>query len=107
MATGLVLDEFNLDLSALATGLVLIVLVVLGGHAIALGDVVVGGAVASSRGLLEILVGGRRGILLTDGRDIGHGDEGRGREGRKKADEVEVRRAEGNGGEAGRVPKEE
>lgn len=107
MATGLVLDEFNLDLSALATGLVLIVLVVLGGHAIALGDVVVGGAVASSRGLLEILVGGRRGILLTDGRDIGHGDEGRGREGRKKADEVEVRRVEANGGEAGRVPKEE
>lgn len=74
MATGLILDEFDLDLSTLATGLVVIVVLVLGAHAITLGDVVlgVGGAVAGSSGLVEVVVGGGRGILLTDGRDVGH-----------------------------------
>lgn len=77
VATGLVLDELDLNLSTLATGLIVIVVVVLGAQTAAFGDVVVSGAVASSRGLLEVFVGGRRGILLTNGSDVGHGGQGR------------------------------
>ena len=70
MATRLILNEFDFDLSALTTGLILIIVIILSAHAIAFGDVVVGGAVTGS-GLLEVLVGGR-GFLLTEGSDVGH-----------------------------------
>ena len=51
-------------------GVILIIVIILSAHAIAFGDVVVGGAVTGS-GLLEVLVGGR-GFLLTEGSDVGH-----------------------------------
>lgn len=75
MATRLILNEFDLNLSALATGLVIIIVVVVGAHARALGAAVVSGAVTG--GLLQVVLSRRR-VLLTDGSDVGH-DETRGR----------------------------
>ena len=74
MATRLILNEFDLNLSALATGLVIIIVVVVGAHARALGAAVVSGAVTG--GLLQVVLSRR--VLLTDGSDVGH-DETRGR----------------------------
>lgn len=72
MATRLVLDEFDLNLSALATRLVFIIVLLLGAHAIPSGDVGgVGGAITGGSGLLEVLVG-RSGFLLTEGSHVGH-----------------------------------
>lgn len=81
VATRLILNEFDLNLSALATGLVIIIVVVVGAHARALGAAVVSGAVTG--GLLQVVLSRRR-VLLTDGSDVGH-DETRGElEWRKK-----------------------
>ena len=80
VATRLILNEFDLNLSALATGLVIIIVVVVGAHARALGAAVVSGAVTG--GLLQVVLGRRR-VLLTDGSDVGHdetradGEEGK------------------------------
>jgi hypothetical protein len=68
VATRLILDELDLNLSALATGLVLIIVIVVGTHARALGTAVVWGSVT---GLLQVVLG-RRWVLLTDGGDVGH-----------------------------------
>lgn len=74
MATGLILDELDLNLSALATGLVFIVVFLLGAHAIPSGHVgVLGGAITGGSGLLEVLVGGS-GFLLAEGSHVGHGE---------------------------------
>lgn len=71
MATRLILNELDFDLSALATRLVIIVIVVVGSaHARAFGAAVVSGAVTG--GLLQVVLGGRR-VLFTDGGDVGHG----------------------------------
>lgn len=69
MATRLILDELDLNLSALATGLVLIIIVVVGAHARAFGTAVVSGAVTG--GLLQLVLSGRR-VLLTNSGDVGH-----------------------------------
>lgn len=82
VATRLVLDEFDLNLSALATGLIIIIVLVLGAHAIPSRDVGVGGAVTGS-GLLEVLVGGR-GFLVCEGRHVGHDERKAEREIRAK-----------------------
>lgn len=73
MATRLILDELDLNLSALATGLVIVIVVVVGAHAVTLGSAVVSGAVTG--GLLQVVLGGRR-VLLTDGSDVGHDGNG-------------------------------
>ena len=67
VATRLVLDELDFDLSALATGLFFVYLVVT--HA-TLGGAVVSSAVTG--GLLQLVLGRGR-VLLTDGSDVGHG----------------------------------
>jgi hypothetical protein len=69
VATRLILDKLDLNLSALATGLIIIVVVVVGAHTRSLGAAVVSGAVTG--GLLQVILGGRR-VLLTDGSDVGH-----------------------------------
>ena len=61
VATRLVLNELDLDLAALTAGLVIIVVVVLGAHAAALGAA----GVSAVTGLLEVIVG-RRKLLLTN-----------------------------------------
>ena len=67
VATRLILNELDFDLSALATGLFLVFLVVT--HA-TLGGAVVSSAVTG--GLLQLVLGRGR-VLLTDGSDVGHG----------------------------------
>lgn len=67
VATRLILDELDLDLAALTAGLVIVVVVVLGAHATALGAAVVR-AVA---GLLQVIMT-RREFLLADRSHIGH-----------------------------------
>lgn len=74
VATGLVLDELDFNLSAFATGLILIIVVIFSTDAIALGHVGVGGAVTGG-GLVEVVEGSRGGFLLTDGSNVGHDGE--------------------------------
>lgn len=67
MATRLVLNELDLNLAALTAGLVIIIVVVLGTHAAALGTT----GVSAVTGLLEVIVGGRK-LLLTNSSHVGH-----------------------------------
>ena len=76
MATRLILDELDLDLSALATGLVVIVIIVIGAHAIPFGGAIVRSAIAG--GLLQVLLGGRGLLLIKGGSDVGHDGTGAG-----------------------------
>lgn len=69
MATRLILNELDLNLSALATGLVIIIVIVFCAHSRALGTAVVSGAIAGGR--LQVVLGRRR-VLLTDRGDVGH-----------------------------------
>lgn len=83
MATRLILDKLDLNLSALATGLIVIIIVVVGAHTSTLGAVVSG---AVTGGLLQVILGRRR-VLLTDGSDVGHAGtrvERRGKEEKKR-----------------------
>ena len=68
VATRLILDKLDLNLAALTARLVVVIIIVLGAHATALGAAVVR-AVA---GLLQVIVT-RREFLLADGSHIGHG----------------------------------
>jgi hypothetical protein len=68
VATRLVLDELDLDLAALTAGLVVIIIIVLGAHATALGAA---GVSAVAR-LLQVIVAGGE-LLVSDRRHIGHG----------------------------------
>ena len=70
MATRLILNELDLNLSALATLLLLVLFIVT--HA-TLGSAVIRSAV-TGRGLLQLILGRRR-VLLTDGSDVGHDSE--------------------------------
>ena len=72
VATRLILDKLDLDLAALTAGLVVIIIIVLGAHAVALGATGVG---AVTR-LLQVIVLAR-GELLVDGSHVGH-DGGKG-----------------------------
>ena len=72
VATRLILDKLDLDLAALTAGLVVIIIIVLGTHAVALGATGVG-AVAR---LLQVIVLAR-GELLVAGSHVGH-DGGKG-----------------------------
>lgn len=107
MATRLILDELDLNLSALATGLVIVVVVVVGAHARTLGTAVVSGAVTG--GLLQVVLGRRR-VLLTDGSDVGHG-AGTEETGEEMGGKTRGRRAGQQGkrvwGESRQMPKEE
>jgi hypothetical protein len=67
VATRLVLNELDLDLTAFTAGLVIIVIVILGAHAAALGTAVV----RAVTGLLEVIVG-RRKLLLPNRSHVGH-----------------------------------
>lgn len=67
VTTRLILDELNLDLAALTARLVIVVVVVLGANAAALGTA---GVSAVAR-LLQVVVV-RRELLLTNRRHIGH-----------------------------------
>lgn len=67
VATRLVLNEFDLNLTALTAGLIIIIVVVLGAHATALSTAVV----RASAGLLQVIVT-RRELLLADRSHIGH-----------------------------------
>lgn len=67
MATRLILDELDLDLATLATGLVIIVVVVLGAHAVALWDA----GVSAVAGLLQVIVT-RGEFFVGDGGHVGH-----------------------------------
>lgn len=111
VATRLILDELDLDLSALATGLVVIVIIVIGAHAIPFGGAIVRSAIAG--GLLQVLLGGRGLLLIKGGSDVGHDGtgagqgegEGRGlgdsKEQREKNDKTQVTKHKGSGGETG------
>lgn len=68
VATRLILNKLDLNLAALTARLVIIVVVVLGAHAAALGAT----GVSAVAGLLQvIMVGGE--FLLADGSHVGHG----------------------------------
>lgn len=69
MATRLILNELDLNLPALATGLILIIVVIISAHARTLGTAVVSGAVTGD--LLQLVLDGRR-VLLTNGGNVGH-----------------------------------
>jgi hypothetical protein len=78
VATRFILNELDLNLSALATRLVIVIVFVFCAHSRTLGTAVVSGAIAG--GLLQVVLGRRR-VLLTDGGDVGHdgskvGDKG-------------------------------
>ncbi len=73
MTTRLVGDELDLDLSALATGLVIIVVVVVGGGWARALDAAVLDRIAISDGVF--IEGGGRALIVLVG-DIGHGNEG-------------------------------
>ena len=68
VATRLILDELDFDLAALTARLVVIVVVVLGAHAVALGAA----GVAVARLLQVIVLAG--GELVIDGSQVGHDD---------------------------------
>lgn len=68
VATRLILDELDFDLAALTARLVVIIIVVLGAHAVALGAA----GVAVAR-LLQVIVLAR-GELVIDGSHVGHDD---------------------------------
>ena len=70
MATRLVLNKLDLNLAALTARLVIIIVVVLGTHAAALGTTVI----STVAGLLQVIVVGGE-LLLTDRRHIGHSDQ--------------------------------
>jgi hypothetical protein len=67
VATRLILDKLDLDLAALTAGLVVIIIIVLGAHAVALGATGIG---AVTR-LLQVIVLAW-GELLVDGSHVGH-----------------------------------
>jgi hypothetical protein len=67
VATRLILNELDLNLAALTARLVIIIVVVLGTHAAALGTA----GVSAVTGLLEVIVGGRK-LLLTNSSHVGH-----------------------------------
>lgn len=67
VATRLILNKLDLNLAALTAGLVVIIIVVLGAHAVALGATGIG-AVASLLQLI-MLTGGE---FLVDGSHVGH-----------------------------------
>jgi hypothetical protein len=82
------LNELDLNLSALATGLIIVIVVIFCAHSRALGTAVVNGAIA---GLLQVVLGRRR-VLLTDGGDVGHdGSKVGDRKVRKRINQVEKR----------------
>lgn len=72
VATRLILNEFDLDLSSLATWLVIIVIIVIsrGTHARTFGAATFEGTVAGSS---QIILGRRR-FVVSDIGDIGHGE---------------------------------
>lgn len=90
MATRLILDELDLDLATLTARLVIIIVVVLGTNATALGTA----GISAVAGLLQVIV--TRGKLVVDGSHVGHG----GKAGRRKRDEKEGegRERDGMGG---------
>jgi len=70
VATRLILNKLDLNLAALTARLVIIVVVVLGAHAAALGAT----GVSAVAGLLQvIMVWGE--FLLADGSHVGHGGQ--------------------------------
>lgn len=71
VTTRLVLDELDLDLATLTARLVIVIVVVLGAHAAALGTA---GVSAVAR-LLQVVVVWRE-LLLTDSGHIGHLERG-------------------------------
>lgn len=74
VTTRLILDKLDLDLAALTTRLVIVVVVVLSAHAAALGTA----GVSAVAGLLQVIVVWRE-LLLTDRGHIGHlGSESKG-----------------------------
>lgn len=77
MATRLVLDEFDLNLAALAARLVIVVVVVVGGGARTLGA-----AVVDAQRAIGVVVDRRRRVLVVLGDFRGHGRRGSGRRGR-------------------------
>lgn len=68
VATRLILDELDFDLAALTARLVVIIVVVLGAHAVAFGAA----GVAVARLLQVIVLAG--GELVIDGSHVGHDD---------------------------------
>jgi hypothetical protein len=72
VSTRLVLDELDLNLSALASGLVIVVVVVVGSRAWALGAAV---RVADVEGAIAIVVQRRRRVLVVVGDFRGHDGE--------------------------------
>ena len=67
MATRLILYKLDLNLAALTTGLIIIVIVILGAHAAALGAA----GVSAVAGLLQLIVTGRK-LLVRDSSHVGH-----------------------------------
>ena len=77
MATRLVGDELDLDLPALATRLIIIIVVVVGGRGtLALDTTVLAGRIAIPDG---VVVEGRRGGRVVLVGDVGHGGDDAGR----------------------------
>lgn len=72
MATRLVLDELDLNLSSLAAGLVVVVVVIVGSGARTLDA-----AVLHAHGAIAVVVDGRRRVLVVLGNFAGHGGESR------------------------------
>ena len=70
VSTRLVLDELDLDLPALAAGLVVVVVVVVGGRARALGAAICIGGI---EGAVAVVVERRRRVLVVLGDFAGHG----------------------------------
>lgn len=70
VAARLVLDELDLNLPALAAGLVIVVVVVVGRRALAFGAP---GRVADAEGAIAVVVQRRRRVLVVVGNLRGHG----------------------------------
>jgi ABC-type uncharacterized transport system ATPase component len=66
VATRFILDELDLNLATLTTRLVIIIVVVLGTNATALGTA----GISTVAGLLQVIV--TRGKLVVDGSHVGH-----------------------------------
>jgi len=68
VATRLVLDELDLDLAALTARLVVVIIVVLGAHATALGAA----SLSAVARLVQVIVAGGE-LVVSDSRHVGHG----------------------------------
>lgn len=89
VATRLISDELDLNLSPLATRLVIIIIIVVGrGRALALDATVLACLCAAIPDSVFVEGRGRRWVVLVG--DVGHGGDGRGQQQRAEVTEVAV-----------------